>query len=422
MAPGSGWVGAFSWVFVARIVSSAVTFLTVALVGRVLGRGLYGELVILLAIMKVAAELVGPALDTTLVRFTARFREKSSFEAQSYYQAVFRAKLSLAVVLLLLGLVLAWPLAHAFSSPGAGDIVPLAIVIAFVGAACTVLWGFAQACFQAQQRFGHYASLELASALIRLILVIILLACGFGQVLPILAAYAAAPAFAAVLAWRQLPSDMFGRPRSLGSVWSEVLHFAKWVLVACSFTSLAQRVDVFLLAAWRSSSEAIGDYGAALQLTLLGDLVILTLFNVLLPKAAALKNADELRHFLREFRWPTMIVFSAVVPLLFASRSIARLTFGVEFVNAGGLFAILLLGAVFALGCAPAGATLYGMGRTRSIAVLEGLKLVGMLVAGSFAVRFFGVYGMAWTVAAVKGTMGIATYVLAARSISVSSE
>jgi O-antigen/teichoic acid export membrane protein len=416
--PAAQWAGAFGSVFLARMVSSGATFLTVILAARALGRGAYGELVILLSVMKVAAELVGPALDTALVRFGARHLESDSDAALRYVRAVFALKIGLAAALIALGILVAWPLSVILSDPANDlEIASLAIAVAFAGAASTVMWAFAQASLQARQKFAQYAGIEMICSVFRFVIVVALLGLGHGRVLPILAAYVAAPAFAAAVAWRGLPKGLFSRFTVRGDVAREVLQFSKWVLVACAFTSLAQRADVFLLTYWNLPREAIGDYGAALQLTLIGDLVILTLFNVLLPKASSLQSAAELRGFLHQFRFPSLLMFAALIPLVIASRWIAVIAFGPEYVRAGTLFAILVLGAAFSLGCAPAGAALYGMGRTRTIATLEGVKLIG-IVAGSFLlVPRHGLYAMAWTVAAVKGIVGIATYIVAVRSV-----
>ncbi|GMV93980.1 MAG: hypothetical protein AMXMBFR82_37580 [Candidatus Hydrogenedentota bacterium] len=412
--PAEDWAGAFGSVFFARILSTGATFVTVILAARMLGRGAYGELIVLLSIMKVAAELVGPALDTTLVRFAARHSGDSTNRSFDYVRTVFRLKLILAGALLVLGCALAWPLDRLLSDPAAGiQVGPAAVILAFAGAASTVLWAFAQASLQARQQFARYAAVELVCSLVRLFLVATLLGAGVHRVMPVLGAYVAAPTVAALIAWRGVPKGLFARGESGHSVLREIAGFAKWVLLACAFTSLAQRADIFLLTGFQLPSESIGDYGAALQLTLIGDLVILTLFNVLLPKASTLKSSEELRAFLHQFRVPALLMFVALLPFLLVSRWIAVLAFGPEYIRAGGLFAVLVLGSAFALGCAPAGAALYGMGRTSLIALLEGLKLIAIVLGGLVFIDTYGLFGMAWAVAATKGVIGVITYAVA---------
>ncbi|NUM55913.1 MAG: oligosaccharide flippase family protein [Candidatus Hydrogenedentes bacterium] len=409
----ASWFGAFTSVFFARGIASVATFLTIALLGRTLGRAHYGDLVILLTIMKVASELAGPALDTALVRFVGA-AESGAASAAVYVHAVFRAKLWLAMAIVVAGVLMVWPIQQVIFLRESNPNVPLyALALAFLGAALTLFYAFVQTCFQARQLFGAYAWLEVLAAVLRLVAVGALALSGFGTVTPMFIAYAGAPLVVAALAWRSLPIGISAAEPVPAAVWAELWHFTKWVVAACAFTSLAQRIDVFLIAAFDVPAESVGDYCAAVQLTLLGDLVIITLFNVLLPKASRLHKRTELLAFLRSFGLPTAVGFVALVPLLLGSGPIAEWTFGDAFVDTGALFALLLVGTAFALGSAPAGAALYGLGKSRAIAALECAKMMGVLVGGAVMVPQFGVFGMAWIVAAVKGSVGVLTYGLA---------
>ncbi len=407
------WFGAFTSVFFARGVASFATFLTIALLGRTLGRAHYGDLVILLTVMKVASELAGPALDTALVRFVG-VADAAGAPSAVYVRAVLRAKLALAAAIVVAGAILVWPIQRVIFLRDTGAAVPLyALGLAFVGAALTVLYAFVQSCFQARQRFGAYAWLEVLGAVSRLVAVAALAATGYGTVTAMFMAYAGAPLVVAAAAWAIAPAVTGSGAAVPAAVWTELWHFTKWVAAACAFTSLAQRLDVFLIAGFKLPAESISDYCAAVQLTLLGDLVIITLFNVLLPQASRLRERADLLAFLRSFGLPTAIGFVGLVPLLAGSGLIAELTFGDTYVDTGALFALLLVGTAFALGSAPAGATLYGLGKSRTIAVLECVKMLGILGGGAIVVPRYGVFGMAWVVSAVKGTVGVLTYGLA---------
>lgn len=409
----ASWFGAFSSVFLARGVGSLATFFTIALLGRTLGRAHYGDLVILLTIMKVASELAGPALDTALVRFVGA-AESTGAQAAHYMRAVLRVKLALSAAILIAGAILVWPIQQIIFLREGGALVPLTTLgLAFVGAALAMMYAFVQSSYQARQQFDAYALLEVSGALARLAAIGALAVSGVANVTNMFVAYAGAPVAIAALAWIIAPVVTAGRDAIPASVWREIWHFTKWVIAACAFTSLAQRLDVFLIAAFDVPKESVGDYCAAVQLTLLGDLVIITLFNVLLPRASRLRERRELLEFLRGFGMPTAMGFAALVPLVLGANFIADLTFGNVYADTGALFALLLVGTAFALGSAPAGATLYGLGKARTIAALECVKLMGVLAGGAVMVPQFGVFGMAWVVAAVKGSVGILTYGLA---------
>ena len=169
-------------------------------------------------------------------------------------------------------------------------------------------------------------------------------------------------------------------------------------------------MDLFLLAYYRVAKDVIGHYAPALQLALLGDLVILTLFNVLLPKASKLRTASEVNSFVRRFRWPLLALGAGMLPSLVLAGPVARAIFGDAYTQTGSLFAILLLGTACAVACAPASTALYGLGRSHIIALLEGVRLVVLVVAGSYTVQRYGAIGIAWTVTIIKGTIGIVSY------------
>ena len=159
----ASWFGAFSSVFLARGVGSLATFFTIALLGRTLGRAHYGDLVILLTIMKVASELAGPAMDTALVRFVGT-AESSGAQAAPYMRAVLRVKLALSASILIAGALLVWPIQQIIFLREGGALVPLTTLgLAFVGAALAMMYAFVQSSYQARQQFGAYALLKSAA-------------------------------------------------------------------------------------------------------------------------------------------------------------------------------------------------------------------------------------------------------------------
>ena len=417
----NAWVSTFTGVFAARAVSSLATLAGIMLMGRHLGPAHYGNLVVLLTLSKVGAELAGPAIDTGVVRFAAMHWPGPGEAGLRYLRAGFWAKAVLAVLLLAAGVFLAGPVRQAVYGPVDGAQVPLyAVRLAFLAAALTVSWAFTQACFQARHRFGKYALSEMLAALTRLGFVGgTVLAARWAQwpltqsVVLFLGAYALGTGIATLYGAAQFPRGLLERPATAWAVAGELFRFTKWVLLACCFTSVAHRLDILLVKALGLAQQAVGDYAAAVQLVLLGDLVILTLFNVLLPKASGLRTRGDMAAFLRGFRFPALLASVAMVPVVLGSGWIARIAFGSEFIQTGSFFGILLIGALFSLGCAPAGTALYAMGKSHVVALFEGAKLACIAGLGWWAAHTYGAEGMAWTMTAVKSTIGILTVVAA---------
>ena len=412
------WTHAFGVVLLMRVGAAGLAFAATALIGRQLGDALLGRLGLLLAIMDVAAGLAGPALDTTLVRFAARQISSGRDGSLAYFQRMFRIKLVVAAVLLLCGAALARPVLDHVIAPSAGDAAgPGGVVLAFAGAAVVTLLGFAQAYYQAHLRMARYAFLEFANSLLRLGVVGCLLAVlERPSASLLLGAFVASSALVAAGGLARLPRAVFQRSTENPAPLHTALGFAQWVAVAAAATTLAQRADVFILGIAGTAGGAIGQYVAAFTVARLGDLAIMTLFSVLLPRASALTAPAAFRGFLNRFLPVVVAAFAASLPAYFAARWAVPFVFGAGFAPAGVLCGILCLGVLASFGTAPAGAALYGMGRSGHVAALETLKLAALAAAGVFAARHYGVFGMAWTVSAVRATIGLATYVCAYRA------
>ena len=414
-SPGSRlsipFVGPVGWVFAGKLLAAGASFLTLAVAGRILGPALFGRLAILLVLMRVLAGLVGPALDTAMVRFASPCIDREPQRAAAYFGSAFVAKSVLGVVLVALGLALAHPLRDMLLDPSAGTSPPpILIPMVFLGAAIIMALDYVRAFYQAHERFTPYVLLEVLLSGTRLAAVVLLATGGMATVFSILSAYVVAPALVAIAGSLMLPIRALTGPSDLAGAARAQFRFARWVIAACAFTSLAQGLDMMLVG-WLDLPEgSIGDYGAARTLMTVGDLAILSLFSVLLPKVSRMERREDIRAFIGKYSRPTLLAAVALSPLLLAAGLIARTAFGADFVDAGRLFAVLFLGTLFALASAPAGTAIYGMGRSHIIAVLEGTKLLVTLLAGYWAVCRFGVFGMAWTVAIVKGTIGLLTY------------
>lgn len=412
----TGWVGAFNTVMALRLLGAAGAFLTTVLIARYLGREFLGRLAILLAVADVVAGLTGPALDATLVRFAALRITPERDDSAPLFRQLFLVKMLLAGGLVVIGMVAAEPvLRYVLGRVGGAEVTPIAVSLAFAAGAAMTLLGFTQAYYQAHRRFGRYAWIETANALLRLCLVGMLVTLGYRELRMVLALYVAAPALVAFASFSRLPRELFPGSADSPMPAGAVFRFAGWVAAAAVFTTLAQRADLFLLSRAGVRDALIGEYFAAMTLIRIPDLALVTLFNIALPHASGVRRAAEMRAFLRRFRWPAVggvAIALAAAPL---AGPLTRGCFGADYTHTGGLFAVLFVGAMVAVGCAPAGAAIYGMGRSRVIAGFEGLKLLLIAGLGLWAAPRYGVYGVAWTVAGVRATIGVLTYAAAMR-------
>lgn len=398
--------------------AAALAFLSNVLVARWLGPEAYAPFAILFAVMMVVSGLAGPPLDMSLVRFAARYISEDRDESGPYFRFVFHVKCWAGIVILVLGLIGARPLTRMLIESGVpADAAsrytpPWGMFLAFVGGVIITFWSFAQAYYQAHQRFVRYGRFELTSSALRLVFVVVLLFLGTHSVMVMFEAYVAALFVVMVTGWHSLPRDLF-RAQMPSGAGKAFFHFAKWVMLAGIFTTLVQRLDILLLGHFGVAKSEVGNYGAAVSLALLGDLFVLTVLHVMLPRASQIKTAGEMVRFLKRFWLPSLLAGGVMACGVVFAEPAARLAFGRAFVLTGQLFAILFAGAVTALAAAPAVAAVFAMGAPRVVAILEGVRLGATLVVGIWVVPRYGVVGMAWTMSAVRGTIALLTYVAA---------
>lgn len=411
------WISAIVSVLGVRILSSGAAFLGNILVARHLEPAGYGQFYLLFSIMTIVAGLTGPGFDTSLVRFASKHLRSDPEASFSYFTVMFYVKCLVFLATMAAGALFARPLLRLlFTADGGAQMSPWIITLAFFGGAAVSMWGFSQSYFQAQQKFNHYAGFELISSSLRLALVVMLIHFGVMNVLIYLAAYAAAPAAMWAVSWLLLPPKAYSAPASM-KVTRELMGFAKWVLLATLFTTLTQRMDLLLLGAFRVPEETLGCYGAAVSLVLLGELVLLTFYNVLLPKASALHNPSELRQFIGSFRIPSMLFCLAMSLLMPFAGSLRELFFGDKYLGTELYFVVLLCGIIVSLGCAPAVTSLYSLGRSHLIAGFEAFRFVCTLAIGIYVVPRYGAHGMAWVMAGTRGVMSAAMYLAAHQEV-----
>ena len=294
-----GWLNAIVSVLGARSFAAAAAFIGNVLVARQLGDALFSQFYLLFSIMTIVAGLTGPAIDTSLVRFAAKLISPEGDKSAPYFKAVLILKILMLGVTVFVALALTRPILRTLFTYSPEDPYPVRyyyVLLAFAGGAVVSMWGFAQSYFQAHQRFKTYVGFEFFSSLLRLGLVVLLVAMGSSRVLFFLVCYVAAPFVMGCIAWTRLPKGVFTASTS-PKIAGEVLHFGKWVLMATLFTTITQRLDIILLNIdfFGETKDAVGRYSAALSIVLAGELVLLTVYSVLLPKASALHHAWELR-------------------------------------------------------------------------------------------------------------------------------
>ena len=369
--------------------------------------------------MTIVAGVTGPAIDTCLVRCAVKHIGKDEDDSGPYFTAVFYFKIALSVATVLVGWFYGDKIMQILVSQGKSPyaIGQKSITLAFIGGATVSLWGLSQSYFQSHQRFNLYSGYEFFSSLLRLGLVIGLVAMHVAYVPFYLIAYVIAPFTMACISWTQLPGRVFTSPVSKPVV-KELFDFGIGMYAATVFTTLTQRLDILMLKTADIAPEILGRYSAAVAIGLAGELVLLTFYSVLLPRAAAMKSAGELRRFIGQFRLPSLVFclgMSVVIPF---SGLFCRVVLGAKYEGTADYFSVLLVGVIVALGCAPTVTALYSLGYAWLSASFEGLRLALTFGLGWWVIQHdYGAMGMAFVMAGVRAGVSVFSYVVAHQTV-----
>lgn len=403
----------------ARSFAAAAAFIGNVIVARHLGEGSFGHFYVLFSLMTIVAGITGSAIDTTLVRCAVRHIGVNENDGSGpYFTAVFYAKVLLSVLTVLFGWFFGEPLIQLLVSQGKSPyaIGQRSITLAFIGGAVVALWGLSQSYFQAHQRFTLYSGYEFCSSLFRLGLVIVLVAMDVTYVPLYLIAYVAAPLTMAAISWTQLPRAVYRSPVNTAVV-RELTVFGSWIFIATVFTTLTQRLDILMLKTANVAPEVLGRYSAAVAIGLAGELVLLTFYSVLLPKAAAMKTAGELRRFIGQFRLPSLMFCMAMAMAIPFSGLFCRIVLGARYEGTEDYFSVLLIGVIVSLGCAPTVTALYSLGYSWLSAIFEGTRLVITFALGLWVVDKYGAFGMACVMGGVRAAVSVLSYVIAHQTV-----
>lgn len=411
------WVSMVVSVLGARSFAAAAAFLGNVIVARYLGEERFGHFYVMFSLMTIVAGVTGPAIDTTLVRCAARQIGPNHDDSGPYFTAVFYIKVLLSIATVAVGWFFGDRIMQLLVEQGKSPyaIGQRSITLAFIGGAVVALWGLSQSYFQTHQRFNLYSGYEFCSALLRLGLTLGLVAMSVAYVPVYMIAYVVAPFTMGVISWTQLPRSVFQSPVSL-AIFRELFVFGKWVFIATVFTTLTQRMDVMILKV-NVSPEVLGSYSAAVAIGLAGELVLLTFYSVLLPKAAAMRTAGELRAFIGQFRLPSLAFCMALTLAIPFSGLFCRVVLGNGYEGTADYFSILLIGVIVSLGCAPTVTALYSLGYSRMVAGFEGTRLLLTFVLGIWAVREHGAFGVACVMAGVRAATSVLSYVVAHQTV-----
>lgn len=388
--------------------ASIVSFVTTVLLARHLTTADFGLFSLLFAAMTVlwTATSFG---DTAYVRFVNAASEESD-------AAYLRAVLVIEGAALGLLAIASWPAARGLSS-ALGDsayFTPLLVgILLGLGMNLVSLWG---AVFQAEGKFFRFSLLRGVVNVIVLLLVGVTIAAATLTLERVYTAYAFAVGTMVVLSL----GAVYRRCRPLTvdrALVTKLVRFSRWLMASNVAYVVSQRLDVVVVAAF-TTRATVGQYGAALRISVVASLLTGSIAPLMLPRATRLAQTGEtLRQFLRHVAKFTSVLI-ALVGLIWLSLPLwVPVLFGERYEDSVAIARILLLGSACLAAYTPLSQLFVADENPRRMFVLNVTRVVVLGTLLAILAPRFGAAGGAWGLVGAEFASLVYTMTAVARQL-----
>ena len=347
-----------SWLFVAKSVPSAVNFLEVMILARVLGLEVFGLFTLIVAYVGTVNRLLDFRVWESAVKYVGEFLEKKqSDHVLSMIKFSYAIDVSTGILAFLVSVALAGVANDVFiKSPEAFEMV-LILSFGFLFATANTT---SEALFRVFDRFKTITFVQSSESAFKLVLIVAVLYIGYG-IKGVLFVYAAVSLFGFAL--RQVLVSRMLREKGLGGwlssrvgLLSHRMREITWFLLNTSLdatltmVSNEGRVAVLMLGYFFGSAPA-GLYRVARSVIKVIHRIMDPLYEVIFPRLVSLSAASLYDKFAEIAKYATVSLFKLTIPVsvvifLFAEQFIG-LVFGNQYVPASDTMRILTVAALF---------------------------------------------------------------------------
>jgi len=213
------------------------------------------------------------------------------------------------------------------------------------------------------------------------------------------------------------------RPRWSMAHWREAFDFSKWLLVGDGWLFLYSRADDFILGKLGSAST-LGIYTVAHEIASLASTeLVMPIRRVLLPGYSKLLGDRKAlkRGFVDGFSIILLVGLPAAAGLGVVADPLVRVALGEQWLESIPILQALAIYGMASVGSANVGPVLIALGRTRLIAVVNGVGFLLLVPPFTWAFTRHGVFGAALTVGIVNAILLLITIGMTLRALELSA-
>lgn len=393
-------------VFTGNIFAAGLGFLTVLIISRELSVSDFGLFNLAISVMIIASQLSGLGMNNTMIKFASSYLgEEKTAEAAQVLRTTFLVRILacfvFSVVIYNTAELLSIKVFH-YSS-----LVPLLKLAAFGIFAMSIL-NYLKSALYTYQMFRMSVLIQNLVDFGKLSTVLVLVFHSKMNVFTAVAFFAITPLIGLLLGYKFLWQKLFSKGIQIKNLINRLFSYGKWIFVSNACRLTLNYVGIFMLAKMLSS-EAVGIYGLALNLSHIFPIINTSLRSVLLPKVSRFREMAQFGNYMKGSLKISFVLVILIIPFLFFSHKIILLFFGLRYVDSIPVFNLLLLGFITNTVSITIRVALYSMSKPHVVAMVTAIQLIVMVLGCYILIPIFGVLAPAIS-ALIVSISGLAFY------------
>jgi len=390
-------------VTIGRAIMLAAWFFATRLLAITLGPAGFGLYFLCQSAIRVLTGCIGDPLDMAVMREVPLLLRDNRTGALELIRSAFWLRVLIALALLLLAAIVPSLASRAiFASPNLRALAVLTIA----GVLGDFLLRGALGYFQVSQQFNRFLAVDAVWQLGRVAVVVILMLLHRLTAPTGIALYVIAPYVAFLAAFPLLPRDVRQLAPPHDRHVAGILKYSGWIVVGLAMAALSERLDVFVLARYRSDLE-VGIYGGAVFLASIPDFLDGILQTVLAPKVApAYADGTFNRLQLRYLRYAIPGgILAAAIAIALGNWGIHHF-FNASYAGAIPAFRILIIGTLFNLVFTPMPAALVNFIAPKRMVIFTAIGLATVAIGSLLSIPHYGSVGAAIAMLGARVVVG----------------
>lgn len=376
-----------AFIFASNVVSKVIGFILIALIAKYLDIEEYGKITLILAIMTTVAELVSSGLNSSLVRYSAKYVSENNHKkldallSTSFVNIFLIGSILAAVVFLSSSLISEFLLSSNKYS--------FYIEITSLGILFSLISGIYSSLFLGVQNYLNYFIYSLFSQLIRLSLFFVVINFFEDGLISIIILFTVTPLISFVFGYvleKDIKLNIF---KYDFKILVEIFSFGKWVFLWGIVAVAQSKMDIYLLA-YLANVKEVAIFDIAQKFILVIMMIFGAYGAALNPRMAGLSTKNEIEREVYSTYKIVGLLSIFLILMFFLMPLVINFIFENKYNDSIVPFKIMILSLVFYILSLPFNSSMYALGKSQTFFYSA---LICMVVNSFSSLYFIPLYG-----------------------------